>query len=50
MYLCRDYFKANVYAIWVHGPLGFVGSLFPIYSIFESRKRTYKEVGKGSLR
>ena len=21
MYLCRDYFKANVYTIWVHGPL-----------------------------
>ena len=22
MYLYRDYFKANVYTIWVHGPLG----------------------------
>ena len=22
MYLCREYFKANVYTIWVHGPLG----------------------------
>ena len=21
-YLCRDYFNAKVYAIWVHGPLG----------------------------
>ena len=22
MYLYREHFKANVYAIWVHGPLG----------------------------
>ena len=22
MYLYRDYFKANVYTVWVHGPLG----------------------------
>ena len=22
MYLYREYFKANVYTIWVHGPLG----------------------------
>ena len=22
MYLYRDYFKAKVYSIWVHGPLG----------------------------
>ena len=22
MYLHREYFKANVYTIWVHGPLG----------------------------
>ena len=23
MYLYRDYFKANVYTIWVHEPLGY---------------------------
>ena len=23
-YLCRDYIKAKVYTIWVHGPLGYV--------------------------
>ena len=26
MYLDRDYFKAQVYAIWRHGPLGYRGS------------------------
>ena len=25
MYLYGEYFKANVYTIWVHGPLGYVG-------------------------
>ena len=24
-YLYRDYFKANVYTVWVHGPSGQIG-------------------------
>ena len=28
MYLNRDYFKANVFTIWVHGPLGLLTKAF----------------------
>ena len=32
MYLFRDYFKANVYTIWAHGPLGVLGGSWVVVS------------------